>query len=102
MTSSAQRSLASGLRLQEWSSRPWRTHRVLKLERSGRDLKVGGPALLHRLEMPPPVDLNAAADRFGQNGQAAIYLLEGNRALATIAVADAIRPESADAVRRLH
>ena len=34
--------------------------------------------------------------------QAAIYLIEGRRALAVFAVADAIRPESREAVRRLH
>src|SRR5690606_6787428 len=68
----------------------------------GRELKVGGPALLRRLEITPPADLAAAAERFGENGQAAIYLVEGDHVLATFAVADAIRPESAEAVRRLH
>lgn len=68
----------------------------------GRELKVGGPALLSRLEMTPPAELAAAADRFGENGQAAINLIEGDHVLATFAVADAIRPESAEAVRRLH
>src|SRR5690606_23882098 len=35
-------------------------------------------------------------------GQGAIYLVEEGRALAAFAVADAIRPESREAVRRLH
>jgi P-type Cu2+ transporter len=38
----------------------------------------------------------------GHGGQAAIYLLEGNRARAVFAVADAIREESREAIRRLH
>jgi Cu2+-exporting ATPase len=68
----------------------------------GRELKVGGPALLARLGAEPAPDLRAAAERFGENGQAAIYLVEGDRALAVFAVADAVRPESADAIQRLH
>jgi P-type Cu2+ transporter len=46
--------------------------------------------------------LRDAAERFGQSGQAAIYLIEGGRVLALFAVADAIRPESYEAVKRLH
>jgi Cu2+-exporting ATPase len=68
----------------------------------GRKLKVGGPALLSRLKITPPAELAAAAERFGEKGQAAIYLIETDHVLATFAVADAIRPESAEAVRRLH
>ncbi|HEX7122402.1 MAG TPA: heavy metal translocating P-type ATPase, partial [Gemmatimonadaceae bacterium] len=68
----------------------------------GRELKVGGPALLTKLEVEPASELHEAAERFGQNGQAAIYLVEGDRALAVFATADAIRPESYEAVQRLH
>lgn len=35
----------------------------------GRDLKVGGPALLRRLEITPPAELAAAADSFGQRAR---------------------------------
>lgn len=68
----------------------------------GRDLRVGGPALLRKFDIEPAAELRQAADRFGENGQAAIYLIEGDRALAVFAVADAIRPESYEAVKRLH
>jgi P-type Cu2+ transporter len=37
-----------------------------------------------------------------QSGQAAIHQIEGDRALAVLAIADAIRPESYEAVKRLH
>lgn len=73
----------------------------VQAEVDGRRLRVGGPALLGRLEIELPAELRAAAERFGDNAQAAIFLLEGDRALAAFAVADAIRPESAEAVRRL-
>jgi P-type Cu2+ transporter len=74
----------------------------VEAEVEGRPLKVGGPALLRKLRLEPSGELRDAAARFGQNGQAAIYLLEGDRALAVFAIADAIRPESYEAVRRLH
>jgi Cu2+-exporting ATPase len=45
--------------------------------------------------------LRAAADQAAAKGQGAIYLVEGTTALAVFAVADAVRPESAEAVRRL-
>jgi Cu2+-exporting ATPase len=68
----------------------------------GRQLKVGGPALLQKLDAKPPEGLREAAERFGQAGQAAIYLVEDSRVLAAFAVADAIRPESHEAIQRLH
>ena len=67
-----------------------------------RTLQVGGPALLQKLEIIPAQHIQDAAARFGDRSQAAIYLIEGHRVLATFAVADAIRPESRDAIDRLH
>jgi Cu2+-exporting ATPase len=67
-----------------------------------RTLQVGGPALLQKLEIIPAQHIQDAAARFGDRSQAAIYLVEGHRVLATFAVADAIRPESRDAIDRLH
>lgn len=67
----------------------------------GRELQVGGPALLRALGIEPDGALRAAADRFGQKGQAAVYLVEGRRLLAAFAIADAVRPESREAVQRL-
>ncbi|HWP00076.1 MAG TPA: heavy metal translocating P-type ATPase [Methylococcus sp.] len=68
----------------------------------GRELRVGGPAMLRKLAVEPPAEVAKAADRFGESGQAAVYLIEGDRVLAVFAVADAIRPESYEAVKRLH
>ncbi|HEX8274976.1 MAG TPA: heavy metal translocating P-type ATPase [Longimicrobiaceae bacterium] len=68
----------------------------------GRELRVGGPNLLaaEGAELPPA--LAEAAERAAGAGRSAVYLLEGGRALAAFATADAVRPESAEAVRRLH
>ena len=68
----------------------------------GRDLMVGGPNLLEAEGVTPPPALAAAAERAAQAGRAAMFMLEGGRAVAMFATADAIRPESAEAVRRLH
>jgi P-type Cu2+ transporter len=67
----------------------------------GRELKVGGPALLRELEMDPPAELHDAAERFGKSGRAAVYLTDDSGVLAVFAIADAIRPESLEAVKRL-
>jgi Cu2+-exporting ATPase len=68
----------------------------------GRHLAAGGPNLLAQLNITPGAELRALAERAAARGQAAIYLVENERALAVFAVADAVRPESAEAVRRLH
>ncbi|MGQ0640868.1 MAG: copper-translocating P-type ATPase [Gemmatimonadaceae bacterium] len=73
----------------------------------GRTLYVGGPALLRSFSLEPPAALRAAADEAGKKGQSAVYLVaERNTAdrsvLATVAVADVIRPESREAIRALH
>src|SRR5688572_9237726 len=65
-------------------------------------LAGGGPNLLKELCAEPDPALNAAADRAAARGQSTIYLIEGRRAIAAFAVADAIRPESKEAIRRLH
>jgi Cu2+-exporting ATPase len=63
---------------------------------------VGGPNLLASLGVAPPPGLAPFAESAATRGQGVVYLLEGSQVLAAFAVADAPRPESADAVRRLH
>ena len=68
----------------------------------GRDLAEGGPNLLTSLKVTPAPELVAFATEAAGRGEGVIYLIEGDRALAAFAVADAIRPESAEAVQKLH
>ena len=68
----------------------------------GREFQVGGPSLLKSEKFPIPEEFNDAAHRFGESGQAAIFLVEGDKVLAVFAIADAIRPESYEAIRNLH
>lgn len=67
-----------------------------------RQLMLGGPALIRRTNTELPAILKTAIDDAAAKGQAVITLMEGNKALATFAVADAIREESFEAVKRLH
>jgi len=68
----------------------------------GRELLMGGPALLQTLGVMVPEALRQAAGEASRQGQAAIYLVESGKAIAMFAVADVVRPESHDAVRDLH
>jgi len=67
----------------------------------GRSLVIGGPALLRQLGIELSQELRDALDRATARAQTAITLIEGRTALAMFAVADAIRDESREAVRRL-
>lgn len=68
----------------------------------GRKLSAGGPNLLATRNVQPPPELQRAAENAARRGQSAIYLIQDDRVIATFAVADAIRPESREAVRNLH
>ncbi|MDQ6769858.1 MAG: heavy metal translocating P-type ATPase [Gemmatimonadota bacterium] len=68
----------------------------------GRSLLIGGPALLRQLGIDLEPALRDAIDRATSRAQTAITLIEGKKPLAVLAVADAIREESHEAVRRLH
>jgi Cu2+-exporting ATPase len=68
----------------------------------GRPVLLGGPALLRQLGTQVDPTLQAASDRAAARGQSAITMVDGSSATAVFAVADAVRPESREAVQRLH
>jgi Cu2+-exporting ATPase len=68
----------------------------------GRELYMGGPALLETLGITVPEALRRGALEAQNRGQSAIYLAEKGTVLAVFAVADVVRPESHEAVQRLH
>ncbi len=68
----------------------------------GRVRHVGGPNLLRRLGVAPLAELDAFSREAAERGQSVVFLVEEGRAVAAFAVADAVRPESPAAVRRLH
>lgn len=74
----------------------------VKATLESRTLYVGGPALLASLGYKLTPALQKAADDGAKRGQAALYLMDDSRVLATLVVADVIRPESREAINRLH
>lgn len=68
----------------------------------GRELYMGGPAMLKRLAVTPIAAVLDAAERAASRGQASVYLLTATDAVAAFTVADAVRQESRSAIQRLH
>lgn len=64
--------------------------------------EMGGPALLKERSAVAPESLASTVSEAKKSGQAVIYLLRDGRVLAALAVADAIRPESHEAIKALH
>jgi Cu2+-exporting ATPase len=58
--------------------------------------------MLKRLGLTPAAAVRDAADRAAARGQASIYLLTSKAPVAAFTVADAVRPESREAIQRLH
>ncbi|HEV2669754.1 MAG TPA: heavy metal translocating P-type ATPase, partial [Gemmatimonadales bacterium] len=68
----------------------------------GAEYRLGGPALLTAEGVAVSPELTEAASAAARRAQSAIYLLHNGTAVAVFAVADAIRPESRDAIAALH
>ena len=68
----------------------------------GRELYMGGPALLKSLSLEIPQTLREATERAAGRGQASIYLTDNRQVLAVFALADVVRPESRAAIAALH
>ncbi len=75
--------------------------RGVRVRWEGRRLYVGGPRLLEMLEIQPGRSLQAFATEAGDKAQSVVYLVDEDEVVAALALADIIRPESIDAVRRL-
>ena len=69
---------------------------------NGRERMMGGPNLLRKLGAALPPELDALSREAAGRGQSVVFLIEDGRAIAAFAVADAVRPESREAVDRLH
>jgi Cu2+-exporting ATPase len=67
-----------------------------------RQVAVGGPSLLEQRGVRPGDGLEQFASEAAGRGQSVVYLVEHSRTLAGFAVADAVRPESSEAIGRLH
>ncbi|GAB4505101.1 MAG: heavy metal translocating P-type ATPase [Anaerolineales bacterium] len=68
----------------------------------GQTVYVGGPRLLEMLRLPLPDDLAAFTHQAEARAQTVIYLCTEEAVIAAFAVADVIRPQSREAIQRLH
>ncbi|HEX7068992.1 MAG TPA: heavy metal translocating P-type ATPase [Candidatus Limnocylindria bacterium] len=68
----------------------------------GRSLTMGGPRLLAEAGAEVAPDVAAAAESWSAEGRTVLYLIEGTTVLGAVSVEDEIRPESVEAVQRLH
>ena len=64
-------------------------------------IAAGGPRLLEAFGVEPDPSIQRDADSWGADGKAAIYLVVDSQVQAAFGLADVIRQESYDAVRRL-
>jgi P-type Cu2+ transporter len=68
---------------------------------NGTEAWIGGPRMLEALGTQPDSAIAEFTASAGAKGQTVVYLLEDKRISAAIALADVIRPESYEAVKRL-
>jgi P-type Cu2+ transporter len=78
------------------------TGRGVQATVDGATVAVGGPALLRELRVAEP---EALADELGgwrRRGAAVLFVVRGDKVIGALALGDAVRPESAEAVAALH
>jgi P-type Cu2+ transporter len=78
------------------------TGRGVEARLEGRSVAVGGPSLLRQRSITVPERLESQTSSWAERGAAILYVLDGSRVIGALALEDAIRPESREAVERLH
>src|SRR5215212_1618580 len=68
----------------------------------GTPVYVGGPRLLEMLQVSPSPALSGFVQEAGEKAQSVVFLVVDKQVVAAFAVADVIRPQSKQAVQRLH
>ncbi len=76
--------------------------RGIRASLDGRTVYVGGPRLLEMLGSDLPPSLQQFSEEAGGKAQSVVYLLDTAQPVAAFALADVVRPESKEAVARLH
>jgi P-type Cu2+ transporter len=81
--------------------------RGIRARVDGQEMYVGGPNLLESLGLAMPAPLATFAEEAGAKGQSVVTMVAGGangeqEVVAAFALADIIRPESYEAVQRLH
>ncbi len=68
----------------------------------GHDVAIGGPRLLEELRLSPPADLRQATAVWAGQGRTILHLVSDGSVVGAFGLEDEIRPESKEAVDRLH
>jgi len=76
--------------------------RGVQAQHNRHTVYVGGPRLLEMLELELPNTIAQFEQKANEKGQSVIHLVEDEQIVAAFALADVIRPESKEAVQRLH
>jgi P-type Cu2+ transporter len=76
--------------------------RGVRATADGQTVHVGGPRLLEMLDIEPSGQIARFAEEAGAKGQSVIYLVQDDAVVAAHTLADIIRPESQQAIDRLH
>ena len=76
--------------------------RGIKANADGKTVYVGGPRLLEMLKLELTGDMEAFRSRADANAQTVVYMLVEGELAAAFTLADIVRPESKQAVERLH
>jgi len=76
--------------------------RGIKANADGKTVYVGGPRLLEMLKLELTGDMEAFRSRADANAQTVVYMLVEGELAAAFILADIVRPESKQAVERLH
>jgi Cu2+-exporting ATPase len=101
------RAIVSGAR--ERGAEPARAERFEAMAGRGvrasvddRTVEVGGPRLLADLSIESPPELAAETERWAAGGASVLHVIADRRVIGALAIEDEIRPESREAVDRLH
>lgn len=76
--------------------------RGVKAQSDGHTVHIGGPRMLELLQITLPSQLQSLTDQANQRGQSVVYLIQNGKAVAAFTLADVIRPESKEAINKLH
>lgn len=68
----------------------------------GDQVSVGGPAMLQDLRLQVPDEITSVTDSWVQRGASVLHVARGDRVLGAVALEDAVRDESSQAVDALH
>jgi P-type Cu2+ transporter len=78
------------------------TGRGVQARVDGASVAVGGPALLHELRLEEPAGLAEAVGAWRRRGASVLFVVRDGKVLGALALEDAVRPESRQAVAELH